>query len=133
MTRQRLNKDYRNVKYEVILLMLPLSQAKISISKITNHLSMRILSFILLAASCVSSAFLPNRDYMRMNFLSDVRLLDSPFRHAMELNTDILLSYDTDRLLAHTRLPKRTCQVEKVLSTGWPFLTAIRRIICRHG
>lgn len=32
--------------------------------------------------------------------LQDVRLLDSPFRHAMELNVETLLSYDTDRLLA---------------------------------
>ena len=61
---------------------------------------MRILSFILLAASCVSSAFSQSRLYENEFPLSDVRLLDSPFRHAMELNTDILLSYDTDRLLA---------------------------------
>lgn len=32
--------------------------------------------------------------------LQDVKLLDSPFRHAMELNVETLLSYDTDRLLA---------------------------------
>lgn len=32
--------------------------------------------------------------------LGDVKLLDSPFRHAMELNVETLLSYDTDRLLA---------------------------------
>lgn len=61
---------------------------------------MRILSFILLAASCVSYAFSQSRLYENEFPLSDVRLLDSPFRHAMELNTDILLSYDTDRLLA---------------------------------
>ena len=32
--------------------------------------------------------------------LSDVELLDGPFRHAMELNVKVLLEYDTDRLLA---------------------------------
>ena len=32
--------------------------------------------------------------------LEDVTLLESPFRHAMELNTDVLLRYDADRLLA---------------------------------
>ncbi len=32
--------------------------------------------------------------------LQDVKLLDSPFRHAMDLNVEVLLSYDTDRLLA---------------------------------
>ncbi len=32
--------------------------------------------------------------------LADVKLLDSPFRHAMDLNTKVLLEYDVDRLLA---------------------------------
>ncbi|MCM1491407.1 MAG: glycoside hydrolase family 127 protein [Muribaculum sp.] len=32
--------------------------------------------------------------------LCDVKLLDSPFKHAMDLNVDVLLSYDVDRLLA---------------------------------
>lgn len=32
--------------------------------------------------------------------LQDVELLDGPFRHARDLNVDVLLSYDTDRLLA---------------------------------
>ncbi len=32
--------------------------------------------------------------------LSDVELLDGPFRHACELNVHVLLEYDTDRLLA---------------------------------
>lgn len=32
--------------------------------------------------------------------LQDVTLLESPFRHALDLNTKVLLSYDTDRLLA---------------------------------
>ncbi|MCM1142962.1 MAG: glycoside hydrolase family 127 protein [Muribaculum sp.] len=32
--------------------------------------------------------------------LRDVKLLDSPFKHAMDLNVNTLLSYDVDRLLA---------------------------------
>lgn len=33
-------------------------------------------------------------------FLGDVKLLDGPFKHACEVNTGVLLRYDTDRLLA---------------------------------
>ncbi|MDE6336202.1 MAG: glycoside hydrolase family 127 protein, partial [Muribaculaceae bacterium] len=32
--------------------------------------------------------------------LQDVKLLDSPFKHAMDLNVNTLLEYDVDRLLA---------------------------------
>lgn len=32
--------------------------------------------------------------------LSDVKLLDGPFKHALEVNIDVLLQYDVDRLLA---------------------------------
>ncbi|MCQ2067273.1 MAG: glycoside hydrolase family 127 protein, partial [Bacteroidaceae bacterium] len=43
--------------------------------------------------------------------LSDVELLDGPFRHAMDLNVKVLLEYDTDRLLApflhEAGLPKK--------------------------
>lgn len=43
--------------------------------------------------------------------LSDVELLDGPFRHAMDLNVQVLLEYDTDRLLApflhEAGLPKK--------------------------
>ena len=43
--------------------------------------------------------------------LSEVQLLDGPFKHAMDLNIDVLLQYDTDRLLApflkEAGLPKK--------------------------
>ena len=43
--------------------------------------------------------------------LSEVQLLDGPFKHAMDLNVDVLLQYDTDRLLApflkEAGLPKK--------------------------
>lgn len=61
---------------------------------------MRLLSFAILAASCISPAAAQSRLYENEFPLSDVKLLESPFSHAMELNTEILLSYDTDRLLA---------------------------------
>ena len=32
--------------------------------------------------------------------LGDVQLLDSPFKRALDLNTEVLLQYDADRLLA---------------------------------
>lgn len=32
--------------------------------------------------------------------LGDVQLLDSPFKRALDLNTEVLLQYDVDRLLA---------------------------------
>ena len=43
--------------------------------------------------------------------LADVKLLDGPFRHACELNIEVLMQYDTDRLLApflqEAGLPKK--------------------------
>ena len=35
--------------------------------------------------------------------LSDVKLLDGPFKHARDLNIEVLLKYDVDRLLAPYR------------------------------
>jgi hypothetical protein len=35
--------------------------------------------------------------------LSDVKLLDGPFKHARDLNIDVLLKYNVDRLLAPYR------------------------------
>lgn len=50
---------------------------------------------------CVSSMVdAQTRLYGNEFSLSDVELLDSPFRHARDLNVEVLLSYDTDRLLA---------------------------------
>ncbi|MCL2005736.1 MAG: glycoside hydrolase family 127 protein [Planctomycetaceae bacterium] len=43
--------------------------------------------------------------------LSNITLLDGPFKHALDLNVDVLLQYDTDRLLApflhEAGLPKK--------------------------
>lgn len=53
------------------------------------------------ALLCLSSmADAQTRLYGNEFDLSEVRLLESPFSHACELNVEVLLSYDTDRLLA---------------------------------
>lgn len=63
---------------------------------------MKILSILLI----ILSAFFPilctaqNSLYCNEFPLDKVRLLDSPFRNAMNLNRNVLLSYDVDRLLS---------------------------------
>lgn len=61
---------------------------------------MKSLWVSLLILLCVPAAKSQSRLYANEFPLSDVTLLDSPFRHAMDLNVDVLLSYDVDRLLA---------------------------------
>lgn len=53
---------------------------------------------MLLAAMSPLSA--QQRLYPNEFSLSDVQLLDGPFKHACDLNVDVLLQYDVDRLLA---------------------------------
>lgn len=57
-----------------------------------------LLPAVMLCASLTGTA--QSRLYDNEFALSDVELLDSPFRHARDLNIDVLLSYDVDRLLA---------------------------------
>ncbi len=61
---------------------------------------MKHLCLFVLGLLCAASAGAQTVLYENEFPLSDVKLLDSPFRHAMDLNVDVLLSYDTDRLLA---------------------------------
>lgn len=65
-------------------------------------MKLRLISSALTAIALASSAGMAAQDRLYDNSfpLSDVTLLDSPFRHAMDLNVDVLLQYDTDRLLA---------------------------------
>lgn len=56
---------------------------------------------MLLAAMSPLSA--QQRLYPNEFSLSDVQLLDGPFKHACDLNVDVLLQYDVDRLLAPFR------------------------------
>ncbi len=55
---------------------------------------------IILATGLIPEASSQERLYDNEFPLSDITLLDSPFSNAMHLNADVLLSYDTDRLLA---------------------------------
>lgn len=58
-----------------------------------------IFSFILLLMT-LSYASAQDKLYSNTFSLRDVELLDGPFKHACDLNVQILLKYDTDRLLA---------------------------------
>lgn len=60
---------------------------------------MRQLAILLVLSFWLTSTA-QTRLYPNEFDLGDVKLLEGPFRHAMELNTDVLLAYDTDRLLA---------------------------------
>ncbi len=64
---------------------------------------MNIFSKILLSLSLAAaplSAFAQSALYANEFPLQDVKLLDSRFKDAMDLNVEVLLKYDTDRLLA---------------------------------
>ena len=59
--------------------------------------SIALLGFILLFNGLLQGQ---EKLYRNAFPLSDIKLLDGPFKHAEELNTKVLLEYDTDRLLA---------------------------------
>lgn len=62
---------------------------------------MKILPLLCTAALCAGAQAGAQTALYPAEFpLRDVELLDSTFSHAMELNTGVLLQYDTDRLLA---------------------------------
>lgn len=66
---------------------------------------------VLTLALAALPAFAQDKLYQNTFNLSQVELLDGPFRHAMDLNVKVLLEYDTDRLLApflkEAGLPKK--------------------------
>lgn len=62
--------------------------------------------FICVLISCmvgITSLKAQNKLYLNEFPLNDVKLLDGPFKHARDLNLQVLLKYDTDRLLAPYR------------------------------
>ncbi|MDE6291731.1 MAG: glycoside hydrolase family 127 protein [Muribaculaceae bacterium] len=63
-----------------------------------KHIAKLILGLI--AAGTPVSVYSQSALYGNEFPLSDVKLLESPFKSAMDLNVNTLLSYDTDRLLA---------------------------------
>jgi hypothetical protein len=68
-----------------------------------------LLAVVLLMAAFAMSA--QDRLYSNEFPIGDVTLLDGPFKHARDLNLEVLLQYDVDRLLAPFRaeagLPKK--------------------------
>jgi DUF1680 family protein len=65
-----------------------------------KYLNIKIASCIVLF--CYNS-YAQERLYPNTFPLSDVTLLDGPFKHARDLNIKVLLKYDVDRLLASYR------------------------------
>lgn len=66
-------------------------------------MSIKFVSKILFSASlAIAPMMLSAQSVLYENEfdLADVKLLDSPFRHAMDLNAETLIRYDVDRLLA---------------------------------
>jgi len=60
----------------------------------------KTLISLLLAGMPLGFVSAQSRLYDNEFDLGDVQLLDSPFKHALDLNTEVLLQYDVDRLLA---------------------------------
>lgn len=58
------------------------------------------LPLLLLCCCCENEVFAQDKLYGNTFPLSQVRLLDGPFKHACDLNVEVLLQYDVDRLLA---------------------------------
>lgn len=72
-----------------------------------------VKSLLLSVALSATAGAAMSQDVLYPNTFSllEVQLLDGPFKHAMDLNIDVLLQYDTDRLLApflkEAGLPKK--------------------------
>src|SRR4030043_270795 len=68
---------------------------------------MNKLIIFFLVTSCIAGSsfdlFAQNKLYPNEFPLGDVTLLDGPFKHARDLNIEVLLKYDVDRLLATYR------------------------------
>ena len=88
-----------------------------------------VVSFI---AGSSFNLFAQNKLYPNEFPLKDVTLLDGPFKHARDLNIQVLLKYDVDRLLAPYR--KEAGLPEKAKSyPNWDGLDGhVAVIICRQ-
>ena len=73
--------------------------------------SVRTLLLAMALSASAGTAVSQDKLYPNTFALSEVQLLEGPFKHAMDLNVDVLLQYDTDRLLApflkEAGLPKK--------------------------
>lgn len=70
-----------------------------NINKIKRFLFATAVGFFLLNQAASAQEKLYPNEFP----LSDVKLLDGPFKHAQDLNIHVLLEYDTDRLIAPFR------------------------------
>ena len=75
-----------------------------------------LFTFLVFEGSLYSEA--QNKLYPNEFPLSDVKLLDGPFKHARDLNIEVLLKYDVDRLLALTAKKPDCSKRRKVIRTG---------------
>ena len=60
----------------------------------------RKLSWVIIVLFCATFLGAQNKSELKYFSLKEIRLLDSPFKHAEELNKDYLLEMDVDKLLA---------------------------------
>ncbi|HPM09261.1 MAG TPA: hypothetical protein PK941_02300, partial [Paludibacter sp.] len=68
------------------------------------RIKIKLWVFSLFAFSlCFGSLQAQEKLYNNGFSLSDVKLLDGPLKHARDLNIEVLLQYDVDRLLAPYR------------------------------
>ncbi len=67
-----------------------------------NRIS-KIILYLILAFVFVGKTNAQEKLYFNEFPLQDVKLLDGPFKHARDLNIEVLLEYDVDRLLAPYR------------------------------
>ena len=57
-------------------------------------------SALVFLGTCLPASFAQEEGRVEEFPLQEVRLLDGPFKHACDVDIDVLLQYDTDRLLA---------------------------------
>ncbi len=81
-----------------------ISRSNISIDKILQApktiYRVSLFIFILLLTMPVSKLLAQDKLYSNSFSLSQVKLLDGPFKHACDLNVHVLLEYDADRFLS---------------------------------
>ncbi len=62
-----------------------------------------ILAFFIFCFTLTGVVHSQDKFYKKTFSLSDVKLLDGPFKHAMDVNIEVLLQYETDRFIAPFR------------------------------
>ena len=66
-------------------------------------MKIKSIGFIVVLLICLNSTQAQDKLYSNEFPISDVKLLEGPFKHARDLNLEVLLQYDVDRLLAPYR------------------------------